>query len=284
MAATGDPFVIFADIDNILFDCLRASFEESAAALDLLKRNGIPLVLCSGKTRAQLERLSGHLGLTHPFICEHGAAIIVPAGYFGSVQGSRNGIAWDIVDFGPPYAQVASALRRAAQRCKVEIVGFHDMSTEEVAFECRLPLMEARLAKLREYDEPFRIVGGPPTARQRLFRTLRAEGYGCRAGRRFDHVGATVDVDAGIQFLTRLYRQSLGPSVTTVGFGIAPDHAPLLASVDRAFALRLDDHPPAGELLHIRGAEAIEPAGVAGWAATVVRLVTTRSSATSPLQ
>jgi len=44
------------------------------------------------------------------------------------------------------------------------------MSVEEAAQDCKLPPMDARLAKLREYDEPFRILGSSPGTRSRRFR------------------------------------------------------------------------------------------------------------------
>ena len=89
MHARNESLVIFADVDNILVDRFR-SFEESAWAIDLLARNDIPLVLCSGKTRAQLEAVHQLLGIRHPFICEHGAAAFIPPGYFSRVPDGRS--------------------------------------------------------------------------------------------------------------------------------------------------------------------------------------------------
>jgi mannosyl-3-phosphoglycerate phosphatase len=273
MLARNGSFVIFTDVDNILVDRFR-SFEESAGAIDLLARNEIPLVLCSGKTRAQLESVHQLLGIRHPFICEHGAAAFIPPGYFADVPDGRSIAGYHVVEFGPPYRDVLERFHLAAARVRVDVVGFNDMSIEEVASRCGLSLMEARLAKLREYDEPFRVVNGDNRERERLARAVRDANLGWRRGDGFDHVGAFVDLDVAVQLLCTLYRDAYGhPS--TIGFGVLPGHAALLRTVDHAFVLHDESAPPSRDLLaEAPTARAVATPGPAGWAETVSILVT----------
>ena len=121
------------------------------------------------------------------------------------------------------------------------------MSVEEVAHSCRLTLQQARLAKLREYGEPFRIVSYLPNQRIRLFRALAASGFGCAAGGRYDYVGAPVDEIRGIRLLCHWYRRMLG-SITTVGVGDPVRDTGLLQQVDTPLRLQ---HEGAGDVAHI---------------------------------
>jgi predicted mannosyl-3-phosphoglycerate phosphatase (HAD superfamily) len=70
--------------------------------------------------------------------------------------------AYDVLAFGAPHQHVIEALRRTAQTLRTEVRSFNDMPVQEVADECGLSLAEARLAQLREYDEPFRILEADP--------------------------------------------------------------------------------------------------------------------------
>src|SRR6185503_17372638 len=69
------PIVVFSDPDQ-------RAVGEAARALAALGRAAVSLVLCSSKTRAEVETIQQALGIHHPFVCESGAATFVPAGYF----------------------------------------------------------------------------------------------------------------------------------------------------------------------------------------------------------
>ena len=275
MLRRGESLVIFADVDNILVDRFR-SFEESAGAIDLLVRKGIPLVLCSGKTRAQLEVVHQLLGIRHPFICEHGAAAFIPPGYFSRVPDGRSVAGYHVVEFGRPYRDVLERFHLAAARARVDVIGFNDMSIEEVASRCGLSLMEAQLAKLREYDEPFMLADGARRDRERLVRAVRDTNLGWRRGEGFEHVGAFVDLDVAVQLLCTLYRDAYG-NVSTIGFGVVPGHAALLRTVDHAFVLQDEHGEPSQDLVaQAPAAITIANPGPAGWSETVSRLLDRR--------
>ena len=138
-------------------------------------------MLCSSRTRAEIEAIQQELEIAHPFVCESGGAVFIPRGYFGfAVPGARDLAGYEAVEFGRPYAEVVQKLHRTAERLAIEIVGFSDMSVEEVARDCHLSLLQARLAKLREYGERFRILDSNELARNRLVRALKANRLRCR--------------------------------------------------------------------------------------------------------
>ncbi len=224
--------LVFCDLDDTLFEPHTFSVDASARrALDRIERERLPVVFCSSKTRAEIEVIQQELGINQPFICEDGGAAFLPHGYFGSRASPVTDVAgYEVVEFGRPRADVVAALHRAADRVGVQIVGFSDMSVEEVAVDCDLPFLQARLAKLREYSEPFRVVNATHSGVPRLFKVLRAVGLECTSRGRYYHLGSN-RLGIGAQFLRGLYRRAFG-EVMTVAFGDHGSAAPLLRQAD----------------------------------------------------
>lgn len=221
--------VVFSEIHPTLLDA-QAS-REATRALHLFAAEGIALVFCSSRTRAEIERVQRELGMAHPFICENGAALFVPPAYFGAeISYAREVAGYHAIEFGRPYAEVVETLRRTAAKLRIAIVGFSDMSVAEVAAECHLSLLQARLAKLRDYDEPFRVIGSSD-ARRRLWKGLHASQLSCTDRGRFDHVGAAVDIGVAARLLTHLYQVGR-PQVMTLAVGHAVADVALLRGVD----------------------------------------------------
>jgi mannosyl-3-phosphoglycerate phosphatase family protein len=249
------PIVVFSDVDGVLRRPQVHSCTEAARALQPLRREDVPLVLCSSHTRAEIEWIQQELGIHHPFVCESDGAAFIPAAYFPfAVPGARDLAGRQAVEFGRPYAEVARTLHRTAERLRIKIVGFGEMSVEEVARGCHLPLLQARLAKLREYGERFRILDPDDTARSRLFSALKAAHLRCTAGERYDQVGAPVDNGAGVNVLLTLYNRAYGPALT-VGLvdGLADDK--VLQFVNRR--VTVPDDPANGGVDVVAWAEAI---------------------------
>jgi predicted mannosyl-3-phosphoglycerate phosphatase (HAD superfamily) len=205
--APNPGLVIFSDVDDVLADPANASL---AGAISPLARDHVPLILCSGKTRAEIEQIMHALGIRHPFVCEHGEAVFVPRGYFPfDVPNAGDVAGYDVIEFGRSYRTVVQALARAASRTGVAIRGFNDMSVEEVAEERRLTLLTARLSKLRDYGELFRVLDSG-AATERLFAALEAARLRCIPGERYHFVGGSADMSLAVNMLCTLYRRAFG--------------------------------------------------------------------------
>jgi len=74
--------IIFTDLDGTLLDNSSYSFEAALPALQLIKEKNIPLIICSSKTRKEIEHYRKKLYNLHPFISENGGGIFIPKGYF----------------------------------------------------------------------------------------------------------------------------------------------------------------------------------------------------------
>ena len=121
------------------------------------------------------------------------------------------------------------SLDKAAKQASVDIAGFNDMSIEDVARECHLSLLRAQLAKMREYEEPFRFVVEDASARIRLLKALRAARLRCTTVGRYDHAGAPVDARSAVELLSRVLRGACERPMTV---GFSTDHHGVLRAVD----------------------------------------------------
>jgi mannosyl-3-phosphoglycerate phosphatase len=235
------PVVVFSGVDGVLHAPTESAIARAARALALLARDRISLVLCSSKTRAELELIQQELGIRQPFVVEGGAAAFIPRGYFGAaVKDAREIAGYEALEFGRPYADVVQFLRDTARRLAIEVVGFSDMSVEQVATECRLPLLRARLAKLREYVEAFRFVDRTSEKRVRLLKALTAAGLRCASRGEYEYVGAVPDSGGAVKLLRNLYRQSHG-AVHTMGLADAYGDEELLSLTDSQVIVHDDD-------------------------------------------
>jgi mannosyl-3-phosphoglycerate phosphatase len=217
MSKLPTPAIVFVDIDSAppvrLFD----RGDRLAALLETLAVRRITLVLCSRRTRAEVESIRQGLGIFHPFVCENGAAAFIPKRYFGSeLDNTRKVGGYHAIEFGSPYEQVVGTLRRVADRLSLRVQGFHDMSVDQVSRDHGLPLLEARLAKLREYSEPFRLLSANPVAEYRLLKALGAAGLTCVTLGPFHHAGTVPGAGTAAAVLTTLYRVAFGAIVTAV--------------------------------------------------------------------
>jgi mannosyl-3-phosphoglycerate phosphatase len=266
--------VVFTDLDGTLLDHHSYSFEAAGGALARIRQCGVPLVLCSSKTRHEIEAVRARLANADPFISENGAAVFIPRGYFPFVvPGARGRDGYLVLEYGRPYPEVVDLLHRTATRLNVAVVGFSDMSVREVAAACGLPAKDARLAKYREYDEPFRTLTGGPAARGRLVRALRRTGLCCVRGGRFDHVTGCADKGTSVAALRALYGR-LHRRLVTVGLGDSLNDLPMLQAVDVPVVVR---NPAAGATAQLRRkvahARVTRSHGPAGWAEAVTEIL-----------
>lgn len=226
------PAIVFAGIDEVPL-AIDEGHRRLPALLAALAAERITLVFCSVRTRAAIEGFRQSVGVFHPFVCENGAAAFVPARYFGSgLHNARDVAGYEAVEFAAGYETTVATVRRAAGQCRIAVQGFADMSIEEVAQACGLTLLDARLAKLREYGEPFRLLQPHPLAERRLLRVLESAGLSCLRHGAFLHAASVDGPASAAAVLTRLYKTTFGPLLTAATGGAAMAAVKAGADVD----------------------------------------------------
>jgi mannosyl-3-phosphoglycerate phosphatase len=227
--------VVYSDLDGTLLHSQTYSFEAAGPALAVLREQGVPLVVCTSKTRAEVEMWRERLDAPHPFIVENGGAIYIPRGYFPfAIRNAVQRDGYQVIEFGRPYEELVRCLKESSQDSGCEAVGFNDMSVAEICVRTLLPVAQAELAKKREYDEPFEILG---SGTHNLLAAIEQRGKRWTRGNRFYHVTGNNDKGAAVQFLNGLYRKAFGP-VHTIGVGDGHNDVKLLANVDSPVIIR----------------------------------------------
>lgn len=224
--------VVFTDLDGTLLDHHTYRWDAAEPALRRLRTLGLPVVFCTSKTRAEVLPLTEELGLRHPFVAENGGAIYVPRNYFPfALPTARVEAGFQVLELGQPYRRLVQALDEAAKTSGVQVRGFSRMGDTEVARLCGLSRAAAKLARRREYDEPFLLEKGTPKQKDRFFRWLQQRGLRCQEGGRFQHLMGDNDKGVAVRRLIDLYRQQYG-EIRTVGLGDSPNDLDFLAVVD----------------------------------------------------
>jgi mannosyl-3-phosphoglycerate phosphatase len=221
--------IVFTDLDGTLLDARTYSFDAALPALDLLRSKKIPLVICTSKTRAEVELWRTRLGIEHPFIVENGGAVFIPKGYFPfRVPNSCQRDGYTVLEFGAPYRDLVAELKAAARESGCDVLGFSDMSVAELAVRSLLPVQQAELAKRREYDEAFEVLS---SGTYRLLEAIERRGRKWTRGDRFYHITGNNDKAMAVAGLSALLRKAHG-EITTIGLGDGWNDVGLLASVD----------------------------------------------------
>jgi mannosyl-3-phosphoglycerate phosphatase len=228
--------VVYSDLDGTILN-EKYSPDEVFPIIRQIAALNIPIVLCSGKTKVEIEYYKEQMGIRDPFIVENGAAIFLPKERFSLKNyWTRETEQYGIIEFGIPY----SLIRRKFCELKVELdqglVGFGDISVEEVSRETGLPIGLAEKSKRREYTEPFTFNGDLVG----LCNAVRKKGLNLTAGGKYFHLMGNHSKGEAVLYLSEIYADQYGP-LSTIGVGNEVNDLEMLAAVDLPFFVSSPD-------------------------------------------
>jgi mannosyl-3-phosphoglycerate phosphatase len=255
-------FIVFTDLDGTLLDDTY-SYEAARPALNALQQHGIPLVLVSSKTRAEIERLRTRMGHHDPFIVENGGALLIPQGWPGDRAEISSVAPHQVIVLGTPYPVIRAALKEMSQSLRVTLKGFGDMTVEDIVRLSGLSPDEARLAQTREYDEPFNVSDGHVTLPD-LREAATRHGLTCTKGGGFYHLLGPTDKGKACRHLIESYSRRVQPqNVRTVGIGDSLNDRSMLAEVDIPILVQRPDgsYAPDVNVPALRRAAGVGPVG-----------------------
>ena len=269
--------IIFTDLDGTLLDQWNYSFADAQPALQRLAASSTPLIMCSSKTRRELEDYRRLLNSPHPFIAENGGGIFIPRGYFPFAVEAEPADEYQLIRLGTPYAEIRKEFVRLREQFHAKVRGFADMNVAEVAALTSLAEKDAISAQQRDFDEPFIFDGEPD---RDFLDAIEAAGLRWTQGRLF-HIMGSHDKGRAVSKLIALYERqfgetwsiALGDSLNDLAMLVEVDQPVLVKHKDGSFDSRID----------MAGLLKTSLPGPAGWNEAVLGLLAEESEAGSPL-
>ena len=216
--------LVFTDLDGTLLDHHTYSYEPAMPVLEYLQSTGMPLILNSSKTAAEMSELHRKLHLNTPFVVENGSAIVYPEG--------------ETFYFGRKYQEIRNILTSIQEESQLPFTGFGDMSVEDVVHHTGLPRHGAELAKQRTCTEPLKW-HGDETLIEPFRQQLKSHGLQLLKGGRFYHVMGPVDKKDAIDWLLKKYQaQDPDSAWATIALGDGPNDQGMLEAVDYPVVIR----------------------------------------------
>jgi len=266
--------LVFTDLDGTLLDYETYSFERALPAIKFLKEKNIPLIFSSSKTRAEIEEVKLQLDNTHPFIPENGGAIFVPKAYFSQkFNFKREDSDYFIMELGTPYTKLREALKDIGTLLPGKLKGFGDLNFEEVANLCGFSSDQAKLAKQREYDEPFILEDEASEPEiQEIAGRLNLQ---ITRGGRFYHLTGQNDKGKAVLKLKSIYKDNcrgIPESLKTIALGDSFNDKSMLEFVDYPILIQKPDgsYDPSVRLDNLILASGDGPSG---WSDALLKLL-----------
>jgi mannosyl-3-phosphoglycerate phosphatase len=257
------PLIVFSDLDGTLLDHETYSFAAAEPALAMLRSRGVPLILASSKTAAEIAPLRERTGFPDcPAIVENGAGILEPAGR-DAAQSDTHG-------------ELLAALNALPDRLRIKFSGFSDWSIEEIAEKTGLSPGEAELAAARFFSEPG-LWTGTDDERAEFEAQLSVKGVTARQGGRF--LTLSFDASKASRMHDIAMRYTIGDIVPfMVALGDAPNDIEMLETADIGVIVA----NPHGSALPVLPGESdgrvirTEKSGPEGWNQAVLEILQRR--------
>ncbi len=160
---------------------------------------------------------------------------------------------------GARYADLRKALKELRQE-GYRIIGFGDMSAEELADRAHMNIDEAIRAKERDFDEPF-VHEGPAHELPGLLKSIEEKGFTFTEGR-FFHLLGPGNKGIAVSLLIDLYRKKYG-NIRTIAVGDSPNDIPMLERVELPVLVQKPDgtYDPRIDMPRLIRAEGAGPEG-----------------------
>jgi mannosyl-3-phosphoglycerate phosphatase len=223
--------IIFTDLDGTLLDHYSYSFEKAREALQKISSAQIPLIICTSKTRAEIEVWRQKLNNDAPFISENGGAIFFPREKWTFDKDKIiDKDEYKIIELGMKYSELLARFRSIKNIFRERIQGFSDMGIGEVARLTGLSRDEAALAMKREYTEPF-LFDGDEEALKDLQKEVTSLKLNLTRGGRFFHLLGNNDKGKAVRIVIERYQKQF-EYVKAIALGDSYNDLSMLKAVD----------------------------------------------------
>lgn len=265
-----DHWLIVTDLDGTLLNHHDYSFADALETLNKLEEHGIPVIINSSKTTAEIEQLRRDLNNQNPFIVENGSGVLIPKTYFKQCpEGAEEwGEYWEVV-LGKPRAELLAGLEKLPKIFKPYYQSYNDSSIEDVMAMTGLSYAEATASKDRRYTEPLKW-SASATQKLEFFRALRKQHLHYTEGGRFIHLMGQTNKGSAMIWLARYHANQYKKNIRILALGDANNDIDMFTAADIAAVIKSPVNPPP-EFDHAHKIMSTET-GAAGWAEVIESL------------
>ena len=259
--ASKKKFLVLTDLDATFLDH-SYSWDEAKPAVARLRELGLPMVLNSSKTVAEMKDLAMELGLQSPLVAENGGLLAIPNEHTGDYSLQIRGL---------PRKEILEVAHGLRSQMGYKFQGFADWSDQELAERSGLSIIQSQRSLARLATEPF-LWEESESLRLEFADQLSIQGIRMLRGGRFWHLmGASDKADGSASVLE--YYQQLEPDTEwqVIALGDSANDTAMLEAADIAVVIPHSDgthiSPKAPRVVH-----APFPA-TKGWNAAILSLL-----------
>jgi mannosyl-3-phosphoglycerate phosphatase len=269
--------LIFSDLDGTLLDHDDYGFDPARPALAAIRELGIPLILNTSKTLAEVAAINQVLDNHHPTIVENGSALCFPLDheYPFELVAHETLDAHRVIRLSPPYAEIRHFIQQQRGEHGWRLRGFGDMRTQDVMELAGLDEASAHKAMQRMGSEPFLWLDDQ-TALARFRQIAQDQGLTITRGGRFWHLMGQTSKAEGTKALRTLYAVNSTERITSVALGDSENDKAMLQNADIAVVIKRPDGSHL-ECHGIRQTLLTEQPGPAGWNEAILQILSQQS-------
>ncbi|MDQ8195078.1 HAD-IIB family hydrolase [Coraliomargarita sp. SDUM461004] len=221
------------DLDATLLDHTY-SYEAAGEAIARLRELGLPLVLNSSKTLAEMEDLAKELKLDSPIVAENGGLLAIQEERGGNYTVEIHGVA---------RSEILSAAHQLRHAMGYRFAGFADWSDQELAERTGLTVQQAQRSRSRLATEPI-VWNDTELHRIAFAEALAVDGIRMLRGGRFWHLMGTADKADGLTAVFDFFKTQ-EPTVNwiVVALGDSANDTAMLEAADIAVVIPHADGP-----------------------------------------
>lgn len=265
-----DHWLIVTDLDGTLLNHHDYSFQAAQTTLDKLDANGIPVIINSSKTTAEIKQLRSEMNNHSPFIVENGSGVLIPKTYFKECPEDAQewGDYWEVI-LGKPRAELLAGLEQVPSLFKRYYNSYSHSSVDDVMQMTGLTHSEAAASMDRRYTEPLQWIASS-TQKLAFFNALRKQHLHYTEGGRFIHLMGQTNKGSAMTWLARHHAKQYNKTIRIVALGDANNDIDMFTAADIAVVIRSPVNPPP-VFDHAHKIMSTET-GAAGWAEVIESL------------
>jgi len=251
---------IVTDIDGTLMD---HSYDLNPAkeTINWLKDLKIPVILCTSKTRAEVQEIRRELNIYDPYIVENGGAI------YGEYSDGKN---WELI-LGKSYFELEKILMKISEEIDYYLKPLNELSDSEATVLTGLTGNSLNLMRDRHWSMPF--LNPPDNLEKKIINSSSKYEVNIFRGNRMSHL-LYKGSNKG-KAIKKLVEYSKNFNVKIIGLGDSPNDLPLLNNSTYKVVIPGPDGPNRKLLSDLKGSKYIlsDEANGFGWRKEVSILV-----------